>query len=75
VLAYNTATLPKAEHAADEWQAAMQALLLVADHDGPAMFDRIGVMIAFHRLRRTSEKCPELTLTSRSDGIGFTFRS
>jgi hypothetical protein len=24
--------LPKAEHDADEWQAAMQALLLVAEH-------------------------------------------
>jgi hypothetical protein len=27
--------LPKAEHDAAEWQAAMQALLLVAEHDGP----------------------------------------
>jgi hypothetical protein len=36
--------LPKAEHDADEWQAAMQALLLVAEHDGPPMFARIGVM-------------------------------
>jgi hypothetical protein len=35
--------LPKAEHNADEWQAAMQALLLVAEHDGPTMFARIGV--------------------------------
>ena len=25
--------------------------------------------------RRTSEKCPKLTMTSRSNGIGFTFRS
>ena len=33
--------LPKAEHDADEWQAAMQVLLLVAEHDGPAMFARI----------------------------------
>jgi hypothetical protein len=30
--------LPKAEHDAEEWQAAMQALLLVAEHDGPTMF-------------------------------------
>jgi hypothetical protein len=29
--------LPKAEHDAEEWQAAMQALLLVAEHDGPTM--------------------------------------
>jgi hypothetical protein len=35
--------LPKAEHNADERQAAMQALLLVAEHDGPTMFARIGV--------------------------------
>jgi hypothetical protein len=35
--------LPKAEHDADEWQAAMQALLLVAEHDGPTMFARIGI--------------------------------
>jgi hypothetical protein len=26
--------LPEAEHDAEEWQAAMQALLLVAEHDG-----------------------------------------
>jgi hypothetical protein len=37
------ACLPKAEHDADEWQAAMQVLLLVAEQDGPAMFARIGV--------------------------------
>jgi hypothetical protein len=36
--------LPKAEHDAEEWQAAMQALLLVAEHDGPTMFARIDVM-------------------------------
>jgi hypothetical protein len=27
--------LPRAEHNAEEWQAAMEALLLVAEHDGP----------------------------------------
>ncbi len=41
--------LPKAEHDADEWQAAMQALLLVAEHDGPPMFARIGIMRALNR--------------------------
>jgi hypothetical protein len=35
---------PKTEHDADEWQAAMQALLLVAEHGGPTMFARIAVM-------------------------------
>jgi hypothetical protein len=41
--------LPKAEHDADEWQAAMQVLLLITEHDGPAMFARIGVMKALNR--------------------------
>jgi hypothetical protein len=34
--------LPKAEHEAAEWQAAMEALL-VATSGGPTMFARIGV--------------------------------
>jgi hypothetical protein len=41
--------LSKAEHAADEWQAAMEALLLVAEHGGPTMFARIGVMRGLNR--------------------------
>jgi hypothetical protein len=41
--------LPKAEHDAAEWQAAMEALLLVAESGGPAMFARIGVMRALNR--------------------------
>jgi hypothetical protein len=41
--------LPKAEHDAEEWQAAMAALLLVADHDGLTMFARIGVVRALNR--------------------------
>ena len=41
--------LPKAEHDAKEWQAAMEALMLVAEHDGPTMLARIGVMRALHR--------------------------
>jgi hypothetical protein len=41
--------LPKAEHDAEEWQAAMQALLLIAETDGPTMFARIGMMRALRR--------------------------
>jgi hypothetical protein len=41
--------LPKAEHDAAEWQAAMEALLLVAESGGPTMFARIGVMRALKR--------------------------
>ena len=43
-----------AEHDADECQAAMEALLLVAEQDGPPMFARIGVMRA---LNATSSAC------------------
>ena len=41
--------LPKAEHEASEWQAAMEALILVATAGGPTMFARIGVMRALNR--------------------------
>ena len=41
--------LPKGEHDAAEWQAAMEALLLVAESGGPTMFARIGVMRALNR--------------------------
>ena len=41
--------LPKAEHDAPEWQAAMEALLWVAESGGPVMFARIGVMRALNR--------------------------
>ena len=43
------AALPKKEHAAPEWQAAMEALILVAEGGGPTMFARIGVMRALNR--------------------------
>jgi hypothetical protein len=41
--------LPKAEHEAQEWQAAMEALILVATSGGPTMFARIGDMRALNR--------------------------
>jgi hypothetical protein len=68
--------LPKAERDADEWQTAMQALLLVAEQDGPTMFARIGIMRALNRnvertfdssrkdhhwgRRKSNENCPDL---------------
>ena len=48
--AFYITKLPKAEHDAKEWQAAMEALLLVAEQGGPTMFARIGVMRALNRL-------------------------
>jgi hypothetical protein len=41
--------LPKREHDAQEWQAAIEALMLVAQHDGPTMMARIGVISALCR--------------------------
>jgi hypothetical protein len=41
--------LPKAEQKLAEWQAAMKALLLVVEQNGPTMFARIGMMQALNR--------------------------
>ncbi len=41
--------LPKADHTAAEWQAALEALILVATSGGPTMFARIGVLRALNR--------------------------
>ncbi|MGV7219647.1 hypothetical protein [Bradyrhizobium sp. UFLA05-112] len=45
------AELPKAVHDAPEWQAAMEALILVAENGGPTMLARIGIMRALNRSR------------------------
>jgi hypothetical protein len=42
-------SLPKADHSAAEWQAAMEALIQVASFGGPTMFARIGVMRALNQ--------------------------
>jgi hypothetical protein len=44
------AALPKKEHAAPEWQAAMEALILVAEGGGLTLFARIGIMRGLNRL-------------------------
>ena len=41
--------LPEAEHTAREWQAAMEALILVVTLGGPTMFARIGIVKALNR--------------------------
>jgi len=50
--------LPKAEHDTPEWQAAMQALLMVAEHGGPTMLARIGVMQALSHGKPKPEITP-----------------
>ena len=42
--------LPKAVHTATEWQAAIEALMLVVTLNGPTMFARIGMMKALNPL-------------------------
>jgi hypothetical protein len=51
--------LPKAEHEAAEWQAAMEALILVATSGGPTMFARIGVMRALNNGKRDPAIVPQ----------------
>jgi hypothetical protein len=41
--------LPKAEQQHPAWQTAVEALILVAETDGPTMFARIGIMQALNR--------------------------
>jgi hypothetical protein len=41
--------LPKKESVAPEWQAAMEALILIAENGGPTMLARIGVMRGLNR--------------------------
>ena len=41
--------LPKKEANTAEWQAAIEALMLVAEHNGPTMMARIGVVRELNR--------------------------
>ena len=41
--------LPKADQQLDEWQTAIEALLVVVKQNGPTMFARIGMMKALNR--------------------------
>jgi len=43
------AELPEAEHMTAEWQAAMLALMLAVELNGPTMMARIGIMRALNR--------------------------
>ncbi len=55
------AGLPPAMQQRPEWQAATEALLLVAESGGPAMFARIGVMRALN----AGKPDPQLTRQRR----------
>ena len=42
-------SLPKAEQNLDAWQAAVEALLLIVELNGPTMMARIGMLRALNR--------------------------
>jgi hypothetical protein len=50
--------LPKAEHDAEEWQAALEVLLLAAEQDGPTMFAGIGMMRALNHSKPKPANTP-----------------
>jgi hypothetical protein len=52
---YIIGTLPKAEQHHPAWLAAGKALLLVAEHGGPTMLARIGMMRALNAGKPESE--------------------
>jgi len=55
---WSRSATPPSTHDAEEWLAAMEALLLVAEHDGPTMFARIGVMRALDHRKPAAEIAP-----------------
>jgi hypothetical protein len=50
--------LSKAEHDAEEWRAAMEVLMLVAENGGPTMFARIGMLRALRRAEPNAARAP-----------------
>ena len=51
------AKLPKREHDAPEWRAAIQALMPVATHGGDTMLPTIGIMLALYPGWRPAPRC------------------
>jgi len=50
--------LPKCQHDAPAWQAAIEALIIVAEHGGPTMFARTKMMRAPYPQNTTTSPCP-----------------
>jgi hypothetical protein len=50
--------LPETEQHHPAWQAAVEALILVAETDGPTMFVRIGVMRALNHSKPAPNIAP-----------------
>jgi hypothetical protein len=52
------AALPRKEHEALHWQAAVEALILVAESGGPSMLARIGMLRALNFGRPSPDLSP-----------------
>ncbi len=50
--------LPKAKHDRPEWRTAVQALLLVVEHDGDTLLAYIGIMRALNAGRSSEPAAP-----------------
>jgi hypothetical protein len=50
--------LPEAKQQQPAWQAAIEALILVAETDGPTMFARIGIMRALNHSKPAPKIAP-----------------
>jgi len=59
------AKLPKREHDAPAWLAAIQALMLVVEHGGDTMLPRIGIMRALY----PNETVPKPRKKSKKDQV------
>ena len=62
------AKLPKREHDAPEWRAAIQALMPVATHGGDTMLPRIGILQALNR-RPVSRRPVSLDQSGRTEAL------
>ena len=71
--------LPKKESALSEWQAAIEALMVVVvEHSGPTMFARVGIMRALNRSHHlkvfASEAAAETWLQENDpEGVAFEY--
>jgi hypothetical protein len=65
--------LPEHVHTCAEWQAAMEALIPVADLGGPTIFARIGIMKALNRHYLTDARPTQeaaIVLRNRAMALG-----
>ncbi len=53
------ASLPRAEHESERWQAAIEALIMAAQDRGPLLHARVGMLQALHHGRPAPLRPPQ----------------